>query len=107
MHESGGWYRNFEYDRERDRGLDFQEDLYNPCTLVLHLSGNPRQSLIASTEHQAVSSADGLLDSEIQRRKKIDATVAKAKPFVQVLTRAADQYIVKRGEGNSVIAGYH
>ena len=27
---TGDWYRNFEYDRERERGLDFQEDLFNP-----------------------------------------------------------------------------
>jgi predicted glycogen debranching enzyme len=107
VRQEGGWYRNFEYDRERDRGLDFQEDLYNPCTLVLNFSANPRQSLIASTTPQAVSSADALLKSEIQRRKKIDAMAANQQPFVQMLTRAADQYIVKRGEGNTVIAGYH
>ena len=107
VRQEGGWYRNFEYDRERDRGLDFQEDLYNPCTLVLDLSANPRQSLIASTTPQAVSSADGLLKSEMERRNKIDAVAAKQQPFVQMLTRAADQYIVKRGEGNTVIAGYH
>ena len=107
MRQEGGWYRNFEYDRERDRGLDFQEDLYNPCTLVLDFSANSRQSLIASTSPQAVSSADGLLKSEIQRRKNIDAIAANQQPFVQMLTRAADQYIVKRGEGNTVIAGYH
>ncbi len=107
VHDGGGWYRSFEYDRERDRGLDCQEDLFNSCTLVLNLSRNPRQAVIASTQHQSVSSADGLLNSEIQRRKKIDAGAAKEQPFVQVLTRAADQYIVKRGEGQSVIAGYH
>ena len=27
---TGEWYRNFEYDAERARGLDFSEDLFNP-----------------------------------------------------------------------------
>ncbi len=36
--ESGGnWYRNFEYDAERERGLDFVEDLFNPCLLRFDL----------------------------------------------------------------------
>jgi predicted glycogen debranching enzyme len=107
VRDSGAWYRNFEYDRERERGLDFQEDLYNPYTLVLDLGRHPRQRLIASTERHAISSADALLASEIQRRNQIDAAAANERPFVQALARAADQYLVKRGEGNSVIAGYH
>ena len=34
----GAWYRNFEYEEERKRGLDFHEDLYNPCALRFDLS---------------------------------------------------------------------
>src|SRR5205085_4697386 len=30
LEPSGDWYNNFEYDMERERGLDFQEDLFNP-----------------------------------------------------------------------------
>ncbi|HEX9120613.1 MAG TPA: glycogen debranching enzyme N-terminal domain-containing protein, partial [Terriglobales bacterium] len=30
----GCWYRNFEYQVERERGLDFVEDLYNPMVLT-------------------------------------------------------------------------
>src|SRR5262245_52119744 len=27
---NGWWYRNFEYQVERERGLDFREDLFSP-----------------------------------------------------------------------------
>src|SRR6266851_4389123 len=30
IESTGQWYRNFEYDVERERGLDFAEDLFNP-----------------------------------------------------------------------------
>src|SRR5438552_17294961 len=30
LRPTGDWYNNFEYDVERERGLDFQEDLFNP-----------------------------------------------------------------------------
>src|SRR5207253_6805476 len=33
VEKRGNWYHNFEYDAERERGLDFVEDLFNPCVL--------------------------------------------------------------------------
>ena len=105
--EAGAWYRNLEYDLERERGLDYLEDLYNPCALVLDLRGSPRQTVIASTEPHAIQSADALLGSEIERRKGILARSAGLPSFVQRLTQAADQFVVRRGEQSTVIAGYH
>src|SRR4030095_7556629 len=29
---NGFWYRNFQYAVELERGLDFAEDLFSPCT---------------------------------------------------------------------------
>ena len=85
-----GWYRNFEYDRERERGLDFREDLYNPAVFTFAGSGR----IVASITSKAGA-----------------ATVSESKPrtttLVDELTRAAEQFIVKRGEGKTVIAGYH
>jgi predicted glycogen debranching enzyme len=103
VRESGVWYRNFEYDRERERGLDYLEDLFNPFTLVLDLSRQSDQAVIASTEVHVIQSAGHLRHSEIERRKAILADQS----FVQSLARAADQFIVKRGEQATVIAGYH
>jgi predicted glycogen debranching enzyme len=107
VRESGVWYRNFEYDRERERGLDYLEDLFNPFTLVLDLSRNPDQAVIASTEAHAIDSSGQLRWSEIERRKAILGLTAPNPPFEQSLARAADQFIVKRGEHSTVIAGYH
>jgi predicted glycogen debranching enzyme len=103
----GGWYRNFEYDWERERGLDYREDLFNPFTLVLDFSRNPRQALIASTEPHAIQTADALRTAEIARRTGILQGYGGETPFVQRLIQAASQFVVKRGDGHSVIAGYH
>jgi predicted glycogen debranching enzyme len=82
------WYRNFEYQREHERGLDFHEDLFHPCTLITH--GDV--TVIASTE----------------AREFAEAWQAQAsRPFPNTLARAADQFLVRRGEGHTVIAGYH
>jgi len=104
---TGVWYRNFEFERERERGLDYREDLFNPCALTADFRGRARLTVIASTEAHEVGSADGLRDAEEQRRAEIVAASPGDRPFVRLLARAADQFIVQRGKGSTVIAGYH
>ena len=50
LRKTGDWYRNFEYDVERERGLDFSEDLFNPLVLRFDLRLRRQASVIASTE---------------------------------------------------------
>jgi glycogen debranching enzyme len=86
---AGVWYRNFEYERERERGLDFREDLFNPLVMVFDLRGEASVSVAASTERRPAHAAAPALVSG------------------PPLARAADQFIVRRGSHNTVIAGYH
>jgi predicted glycogen debranching enzyme len=102
----GNWYRNFEYDVERERGLDFREDLFNPCVLVFDLSRKERAAWIASTEACSSSMADSLREREIARRRALFESAGDDR-FVRALTVAADQFIVQRGDQRTVIAGYH
>ena len=101
VRKSAEWYRNFEYDRERERGLDFREDLFHPCTLVADLRARARLTVIASTEPRDVGQAPGW------RRARREREAAPGRPFGNALERAADQFLVRRGEWNTVIAGYH
>src|SRR5712692_4532552 len=50
LRKTGDWYRNFEYDVERERGLDFSEDLFNQLVLRFDLRLRRQASVIASTE---------------------------------------------------------
>ena len=115
---TGSWYRNFEYDVERERGLDFQEDLFNPCTLRFDLNAGPA-SIIASTEPRDAATVGSLRAQEIRRRDDIAANAppgpsirtalgpSRRDDLIRTLTLAADQYIVARGAEKTVIAGYH
>jgi predicted glycogen debranching enzyme len=104
---SGNWYFNFEYDRERERGLECTEDLYNPCVLRYTLYSGATAILVASTSERAASDAAVLRRSELSRRAKVLERSPASTPLLQQLTADADQFIVRRGELNSVIAGYH
>jgi predicted glycogen debranching enzyme len=104
LQATGDWYYNFEYVVERERGLDFREDLFNP--FVLRFSG-PAATIIASTKLHKAADAASLRDDEIRRRAAIAEAAPSRRQLVQQLTSAADHFIVKRGELKTIIAGYH
>ncbi len=95
---TGDWYYNLVYQTEQERGLDDREDLFNPFVLHFNLGQRPTASVIASTEKHDVTEVARLRKAEIDRR-----SAWKAAPLVA----AADQFVVKRGELQTVIAGYH
>jgi predicted glycogen debranching enzyme len=107
IERAGYWYRNFEYQVERERGLDFKEDLFNPCVLQFDLLHNPSPAIIASTERREVNRAADYRQAEIRRREAVVAALPSDDELVRTLVAAADQYIVARGDQKTVIAGYH
>ncbi len=101
------WYLRFEYEEERQRGLDWEEDLFSPCALRFQLSSGA-VNLIASTEVQGPTSLENLRAQELRRRARLLQGWEGSDPLEQSLLRAADQFIVTRGEDlETVIAGYH
>jgi predicted glycogen debranching enzyme len=103
---SGFWFYNFEYEREKERGLDAIEDLYSPFLLRFDLAENSSAAIITSTARHTAVEAHGLQEKEIQRRAHIVRRAPADDAFAKLLTAAADQFIVARGDQTSVIAGY-
>lgn len=106
LEETGKWYFNFEYAVEQERGLDAHEDLFNPFVLRFSLRAGSTATVIASTQARFAADAVGLRKSEMTRRKQIQQSAPFRNPLVRQLTVAADQFIVRRGELHSIIAGY-
>ena len=104
---AGDWYRHFEYEVERERGLDFIEDLFHPFSLKFDLKQTPRCSVIASTERHDIADVDAWQESEILRRREVVKSAPLEDEFAKSLATAADQFIVARGQEKTVIAGYH
>lgn len=104
--EQQGWYYNFEYAVEKYRGLEFKEDLYTHGKFSIKLKKSDTVGVIISTEDPAGKNALKLFAAEKRRREDL------LKDFdwndsLKSLALAADQFIVKRGERNTIIAGYH
>jgi predicted glycogen debranching enzyme len=106
LQAQGYWYKNFLYRVERERGLDFEEDLYNPFVLSWNLSKERGANVIASTGQRDIGQAAATRTVELQRRQRLVASSPVDEPLVCSLTVAASQYLVRRGEDWTVIAGY-
>lgn len=103
---TGHWYHRFQYAAEQARGLDYQEDLFQPFVLHFDLAESPKAVVIVSREGIQAHEATALRERERQRRLALRQHAPVAERFVEDLTEAADQFIVRRGEGHSIIAGY-
>jgi len=98
------WYRNFEYAIEKERGFDYAEDLFQPFSMSFDLSETA--IVIVSTERQSFSDAEKFEASEIERRESLIELAGAKDDFTNQLVLAADQFIVSRGKGKTIIAGY-
>lgn len=101
------WLYNVEYPEERARGFDFQEDLFCYGVIQRTLRPGERWAMVASTDHFAPRDGWMLLERERLRREELKQKIAVRDPFTQTLALAADQFLVKRGNGHTIIAGYH
>jgi predicted glycogen debranching enzyme len=100
------WYRHFYYSEEAARGLEATEDLAAPGVLSLQLEHERREmwwllqgevpGALAVPIEGAATFVQLLRRGELERREALP----------DALDRAAQAYIVKRGEGKSIIAGY-
>ncbi|NMC63717.1 MAG: glycogen debranching protein [SAR324 cluster bacterium] len=101
------WYYDFLYEEEKARGFDYIEDLASPGEFSFNL-GNQEKAIVCFTmkgssgdlflkENRDINTAYfEAINQEEQRRKSLGTP----------LQRAADSYIVQRGEGKTIIAGY-
>ena len=103
----GSWYRQFEYTVERERGLDFVEDLFNPLTLMYRMRHRTRTAIVASLGAAEIEDVKTLKRGELARRSEVLAAAPAADDAMRALVAAADQFVVTRGGGRTVIAGYH
>ncbi len=97
------WFRNFFYAEERARGLDFSEDLASPGTLHFDLARGEGIWLMAAEGHESALGG-GAAEAALEALRNAERTRRAA--FPSRLECAADAYLVRRGSGRTVVAGY-
>jgi predicted glycogen debranching enzyme len=95
------WYRNFLYEAERERGLDFMEDLASPGSFAFELDGRDAVLVL-----RAGGPEPSLADPEGHARHLFEREAARRAAFRSPLQRAAEAYVAQRGSGKTIVAGY-
>jgi predicted glycogen debranching enzyme len=100
------WYRDFKYEQEQARGLDFVEDLASPGVFTFNLAFDQGEAVLffalegeaAATEFSGRGPRDRY---HIYRAEELALRGALGPE-----RRAAHAYIVARGRGETIVAGY-
>jgi len=94
------WYYNIEYEREKERGYEYQEDLFVPGYFEMDIKKGETIYFSASLSLQEPSNIAKKFAAELKSRIPRDS-------FEHCLQNAAQQFVVRRGEKTEVVAGYH
>ncbi len=92
------WYRNFLYREDAARGLDHIEDLASPGTFAFDLARGEAVLVLRAGDGVAVDA-----EALAQRVRALEAARRKA---LAPLARAGESYIVRRGQGHTILAGF-
>jgi predicted glycogen debranching enzyme len=101
---SPDWWRRFEYLRERDRGLDFEEDLWTPGVFETRLAGAP-QHLVVALDRLPSAEPEAMLDATRAALLAEDPG-PRAHPIVRRLAVAAEVFRADLARSPGVVAGY-
>ncbi len=129
------WYKNVEYSKEMERGLEAHEDYYSPFALHFDFCKRKDCYIVASTNRYDTLNVFELLNKEIESREKIGRDwrlkvdnpglhsstltqgslpkesaerIEKLKKLTEYLWSTSKSFIVKReNDKKSIIAGYH
>ena len=98
------WYRRCVYERERERGYDFEEDLFSHGVFRVTLYPGEVATLLAWAG-PIPEGAEAVELMAAERRRLRGA--AAGSDFLAELRRIADAFVVRQGDaGRNVIAGY-
>lgn len=100
------WYSRQWYEEEERRGLECEEDVWGPGSFRFSLTAGAGVSVVFSTVHGPGTPVDRWEEEEREQRHRVGRASLARGPLGHALTLAADAFIVSRGSGASVIAGY-
>jgi len=97
------WYHRTLYREELARGLDNEEELFSPGILRADMGGQDSPRLVVM-----VGLEEDVKGLDIVQLSLPDLCQARqSSGLIDTLCRTSRTYIVRRGHGRSIIAGYH
>lgn len=95
----GHWYKNIVYNKDRDRGIPYKEDLWVPGYFELPIKKGESIIFSASTREEDPSTFEKIFEEEISHRTCRTS-------FFNCLKNSATQFYLKKDSGLYLMAGY-
>lgn len=99
------WYYNFTYEEDEARGFTSHDDLASPGEFYWDLSQGEAFLVFIGARDEFLSKLHNRPPTEAVQDIREQERSRRA-GFVSILDRAADAFIVRRGKGKTIIAGY-
>jgi predicted glycogen debranching enzyme len=88
------WYYKFNYSEEKNRGLDFEEDLFNHGVFSLTVNRGDEFDVVVSTNNPDNIRTADIFAAELSRRKNL--FTSEDSDLSRQLFLSADQFVVRR-----------
>jgi len=93
------WFYNIEYEKERERGYAYQEDLLSPGVFEMEIKKGESIIFSAGLSKIAVDTLSTVYESEISKR-------IPRSTYENCLENSAKQFISKKGKKTEIIASF-
>ncbi|MEG2282499.1 MAG: amylo-alpha-1,6-glucosidase, partial [Rikenellaceae bacterium] len=98
--EKREWYYNIEYDTERERGYDYQEDLFSIGSFIVPLKCGQSVDVSLSLLFEEYMG----FAAKFNKHKQLQSVEGYSP--IEVLRKRSSMFVVNHGNDTSVIAGY-
>ena len=107
VQEKADWYYAFLHEAERARGLDEMEDLFSPAELLFEFSADQKSGCMLLGSGKMLSEQGGLTSTNpLESAAQLQSRERERRTETGREKRMLDAYLVNRGEGKTIIAGY-
>ncbi|MBP7497691.1 MAG: glycogen debranching enzyme family protein [Bacteroidales bacterium] len=93
------WYYNIEYEQERERGYEYNEDLFVPGYFDIPIAKGETLFLSVGTDEINPDKLASVFEKEYEERTPRNS-------FENCLKNSAEQFIVRRDKKTKIIAGF-
>ncbi len=106
MYHPDFYWDVFYYDQDRIRNDAWVDNNIHLGEFTKHITEPATYYIVLSVEPDTLENPEGIFQEELKRKKTLLQQSLLADKFTPLLL-ASDQFLVKKGDGKSIIAGYH
>jgi len=106
VYEPVFYWEELFYQKDRERRDAWVDNNVHISKVKKNLKGSSTYYVILTVEEKIDIKPDKIFNEEVQRKKELFEKTNLDKKFEKLIL-STDNFIVKKGEGKSVIAGYH